>query len=372
MVSATWITKALDALRALKVEHRNYKKVARRIASSCKAMFRGELLVLVGPSRVGKTRCVREALGIQQDPVPDDDACMRVVIVEAGNESTSGEFSTKGFAMACLRAIRHPVYGVAADDDPWEQKLDELLDRTPERRLWSAFQRALVRRETEYLVIDEAHHVSYVRGGPDAAARVLDSWKCLANATKVKLVLMGSYELLSLVQLATHLLGRQQPLEFARYRSDSRADIEAWEQLLRRFSELLCFQGTESLSTWNQMLFEGSLGRAGGLSLWIRTALAVMEAEGLSSLTRQLLEATRLPALQETAILEEIVEGERNMLRFRATNTSAARMTGVDGKSDGRIDIQATDQAKKAGSKGKRATVPFRRKPKRNAVNGRA
>lgn len=372
MVNATWITKALDALRALKVEHRNYKKVTRRIASSCKAMFRGELLVLVGPPRVGKTRCVREALGIPQDPVPDDDELMRVVIVEAGNESTSGEFSTKGFAMACLRAIRHPVYGVAADDDPWEQKLDELLDRTPERRLWSAFQRALIRRKTEYLIIDEAHHVSYVRGGPDAAARVLDSWKCLANTTKVKLVLTGSYDLLSLLRLATHLLGRQQPLEFARYRSDSRADIEAWEQLLRRFSELLRFQGAESLSSWNRMLFEGSMGRAGGLSLWIRTALAVMEAEGLTSMTLEILEATRLPALQEAAILQEIVEGERNMLRFRATNSSAASARGTEGKNDGHVDLQMATQEKTASSKVKRKTVPFRRKPKRNAVNGRA
>jgi len=191
MVDQHWITEALDSLANLKVEHRNYLNIQSRISSACAAMFRGELLVIVGPSRVGKTRCVRDGMGIPDDNQPEDDQSMRVVIVEAANESTSGEFSTKGFAVSCLRAIRHPIFGVAEPDDPWEQRLSERLGRTTEARLWSAFDSALERRRTEFLVIDEAHHVLYVRGGNQAAARVLDSWKCLANKTKVKLVLTG-------------------------------------------------------------------------------------------------------------------------------------------------------------------------------------
>lgn len=114
------------------------------------------------------------------------------------------------------------------------------------------------------------------------------------------------------------------------------------------------------------------MGRAGGLSLWIRTALAVMEAEGLTSMTLEILEATRLPALQEAAILQEIVEGERNMLRFRASNSSAASSRGAEKKNDGHVGVPMAPQEKTAGSKVERKTVPFRRKPKRNAVNGRA
>ena len=363
MVKKRWIPAALEILEGLKVEHRNYRLVQRRIAASCRAMFRGELLVVIGPPRVGKTRCVRDALGIPEYNIPGKDQLLRVVIVEAGNESTSGEFSTKAFAMSCLRAIRHPIYGVAADDDPWEQKLNELLDRTPERRLWSAFERALVLRKTEFLVIDEAHHVKYVPGGGAAAARVLDSWKCLGNVTKVKLILTGSYSLLTLLTLAPHLLGRQQPLEFARYRSDSKPDIEAWEQLLRRFAEPLRFKKDESLSSWNRLLFEGSLGRAGGLSLWLRTAIARIDADDLEYLTKEVLEETRLPAVQEAAILEEIVEGEKNLLSYRSSQTS--------GK-DPPTTATATPSSGPGRGKQKGKGVPFRRSPKRNPVNGRA
>jgi len=353
MVTDHTIASAIEVLGKLKIEHRNYRLVKRRLSAACRAAFRGELLVLVGPTRVGKTRCVRDALAVPTTNLPDDNGHMRVVLVEAANESTSGEFSTKSFAMACLRAIHHPIYGVAAEDDPWERGLDELLDRTPERRLWSAFANALRLRKTEYLVIDEAHHVLYVRGGDMAASRVLESWKCLANTTQIKIVLIGSYSVLSLLTLAPHLLGRQQPLEFPRYRSDSRTDIEAWEQLLRRFSEHLPIENGKSLSVWNRYLFEGSIGRAGGLSMWLRSALAHVEAAGLSSIAHDALQETRLPRTQEGAILAEITEGERHLLRRKEPAPEPPRQP------DPRASVE-------------RKGIPFRRKPKRNPVSGRA
>lgn len=359
MVNTGWIHSALDKLEFIKIEHANYRQTKRRIAAACRAMLPGELLVLVGPSRVGKTRCVRDALLIPDTNAPDEMGRMRVVVVEVGNEATSGEFSTKDFAMACLKAIHHPIYGVPAEDDPWGRRLNELLDRTPERRLWSSFSSALELRKTEYLVFDEAHHVLYVRGGDTAAARILDSWKCLGNSTRVKLVLTGSYSLLSLLTLAPHLLGRQQPLEFPRYRSDSKQDMQAWEQLLRSFSEQLKFKKGESLSTWNRLLFEGSLGRVGGLSLWVRTALAMMEAEGRYEVDSNVLEQTRLPAMQEIAILDEIVEGERNLIRHRSSLPATAT-------------TKTEEPRNISKDKEKRKNTPFRKKPRRNAVNGRA
>lgn len=345
---------SIGALESLKIEHRNYKLTKKHIASTCRAMLAGELLVLVGPSRVGKTRCIQDALSVPSANRPSADHRMRVVVVEAGNEATSGQFSTKDFAMACLKAIHHPVYGIPAEDDPWEKRLDELLDRTPERRLWSAFSKALKLRRTEYFVIDEAHHVLYVRGGDVTAARVLDSWKCLGNSTGVKIVLAGSYSLLSLVSLAPHLLGRQQPLDFPRYRADDRRDVEAWEQILRKYSELLPLPDRGSLSIWNRLLFEGSLGRLGGLALWLRTALARMDAEGSIHLDREILERTRLPSLHELSILNEIVEGERDL--SRQSTWKATKRTEED------LDKPRT------AKKQKRA---FQRNSKRSPANGR-
>lgn len=354
MVGDDWISSAIKILECQKVAHRKYEMARQRLASACGAMFPGELLVVVGPSRVGKTKCVREALEVPRANKPDAMERMPVVLVEAGNEATSGQFSTKDFAMACLKAIHHPVYGVPSDDDPWETRLNELLDRTPERRLWSSFATALKYRQTQYLVVDEAHHVLYVPKGDVAAARVLDSWKCLGNSTGVRIVLVGSYSLLSLISLAPHLLGRQQPLHFPRYRKDVVSDIQTWEQLLRAYSPLFKFQAGKSLSTWNRLLFEGSLGRLGGLSLWLRTALARMQAEGATHLDGDILKSTRLPALLEAAILEEILQGEQ-ILDHQALVVRTQTHT---------------PKAEAARGKAKRSR-PFQKKSRRNPVNGR-
>jgi len=358
-----WIPNAFELLTRTKVLHRNYEATCRRLAAASLAIMKGELIVLVGPSRVGKTRCVRDALCIPEPNVPDQRSRMRVVVVEAGNDSTSGEFSTKAFMIECLRALHHPVYGVPDDDDPWQERLQARLRRTPEGTLRSAFQSGHELRETEYLVIDEAHHVGYTPGGDAAAARILDSYKCLANRTNLKLVLTGSYQLLRLLTLAPHLLGRQHPLEFPRYHGDVRSDVIAWQQILQTFSRCLRFENGQSLCSWNGYLFDGALGCVGQLLRWLRVALARSQSEGGISISRDLLEQTRLPAAQEVAILGEILAGEQQLVQ--ANMPVSGRMPA---------SLQDSDEAKPRASKPTRKQrngKPFQRHSKRNTVGGR-
>ena len=354
-----WILKAIDAIGDRKIEHKRYVHVRKRILSGVRAIWPGELIVLVGPSRVGKSRCISDALSVPRVNVPEADGTMRVVMVEAENPSTNGEFSTKAFMLACLKAIQHPIYGVQADDDIWGFKLDQLLHKTSEASLRQAFERALDLRQTEYLIIDEAHHVQYVAGGDNAATRVLDSWKCMANKSKVKLVLSGSYKLLPLLGLAPHLVGRQQPLNFGRYKAVSRAEVDNWEQVLREFSELLRFEEGESLSTWNRTLFEGSLGCVGLLSQWLRACLASMLADDADTVTLDQLQSTRLPSLQERDLLNEILIGEEDLKRAHEQPAPPAHDPGPG-------------NSKPPSKKKSRTRRPFQRKSRRSAAGGRA
>lgn len=362
-VKRTWVEDAIDAIESTKIRHHNYELTRARLAASCRATFRGELIVLVGPSRVGKTRCIRDALNVPRENIPDANASMRVVVVDAGNDSRGGEFSTKGFMAECLRGIHHPIYGTPAEDDPWEERLQAKIHRAPEAMLRMALENALARRRTEYLVIDEGHHVRYALGRDERAAQILDSYKCLANRTNIKLVLAGSYEILSLLTLAPHLLGRQQPLEFSRYRTDSRLDVSAWEQVLRKFSESMRFKEGESLSSWNRYLFEGSQGCVGQLSRWLRAALARLLSDGGDAMTQEILTQCRLPAAQEASILAEIVNGERHMqcLSGSPSEASASQLQPMQ------------NETGFPGSKlAKARRKPFQRSSKRNKVGGRA
>lgn len=365
VATGNWIELALTTIETLRIEHSRFLKLRKQIISSLRAIWPGELIVLVGPSRVGKSRTIRDAIGVPERNQPAADGSMRAVMVEAENASKNGEFSTKAFMAACLKAIQHPIYGVVPDDDPWGIKLDQLIHNTSEATLRSAFERALELRQTEYWVVDEAHHVRYVPGGDNAATKVLDSWKCLASKTKIKLVLAGSYGLLPLMGLAPHLIGRQQTLSFDRYRAVSRAEVDNWEQILREFSKLLRFREGESLSTWNQLLFEGSLGCVGLLSQWLRTCLARMDSDGLDIVTREVLEATRNPEVHERELLAEILLGEEHLKRAGKpappTNTPSGKGSSPAGP---------PKTTKKPVEKS-RKRLPFQRRCRRHAAGGR-
>lgn len=351
-----WIYGAIDQIQTSKVEHKRYVSVRRMIVARLRAILPGEVMVLVGPSRVGKSRCICDALSISEDNKPDARLAMTAVIVDAENSAKNGEFSTKDFMISCLKAIHHPIYGVPAEDDPWGFKLDQHLHKTSEATLRQAFERALELRQTEYLIVDEAHHVKYVPGGDAAAARVLDSWKCLANKTKAKLVLSGSYKLLPLLALAPHMVGRQSPLDFGRYQSTC-SDVSSWEQVLREFSKLLRFDQGESLSTWNRLLFEGSLGCVGLLSRWLRSCLATMLSEGILTLTLDVLLADRLPTFQESKLLEEILLGEADLKRLH--ETKSAQPPPQEAKMEPKSSRQKNGR-------------PFQRNSRRSPAGGRA
>lgn len=360
---ADWIPAALDALKATKVLHRNYEIARKQLTVASRAVMKGELIVLVGPSRVGKTRCLKDALDIREPNEPSDDQRMPVVIVEASNDSKNGEFSTKAFMAACLRAIHHPIYGVPDEDDPWEERLQAKIHRTPEGTLRAAFERAIGLRRTERGVFDEAHHVRYAPGGDSAAARILDSYKCLANRTNINLVLSGSYQLLDLLLLAPHLLGRQIPLEFPRYRADVREDVAAWQQILRTFSKHLVFDKGESLCDWGDYLFQGSQGCVGQLLSWLRAALTALLTTNGEAMSHDVLERTRKPSAQEASILSEIVKGEQQLARVkRAIARCEARAEGRDAsEAGGEKEDERKGQTRK----------PFQRKSRRNPVGGR-
>ena len=360
---ADWVPAALDALKTTKVLHRNYEIARKQLVIASRAVMKGELIVLVGPSRVGKTRCLKDALDIREPNKPSDDQRMPVVIVEASNDSKNGEFSTKAFMAACLRAICHPIYGVPDDDDPWEERLQAKIHRTPEGTLRAAFERAIGLRGTERAVFDEGHHVRYAPGGDAAAARILDSYKCLANRTNINLVLTGSYQLLDLLLLAPHLLGRQIPLEFPRYRAGVHEDVVAWQQILRTYSKHLVFDKDESLCDWGDYLFGGSQGCVGQLLSWLRAALTALLTTNVGAMSRDVLERTRKPAAQEQSILAEIVKGEQQLVRVKRAIARCDVRTeeGCTSEASSEKEVERKGQTRK----------PFQRKSRRNPGGGR-
>lgn len=305
-----WIRTAIHDISTKCVRHRTYDHSVRCLYQAVATALPGEVIVLIGPSRVGKSsaiaEAIRQAVGTSQaaDTMPS-------ILVVAENASTNGQFSTKAFSRQILHELKHPIYGLESQDDSAGFRLDQRFHRVPEGMLHNAIDRALRNQKTRYVVVDETQHIKYARGGIRSAAAILDSWKCLAQKTGVVLILVGSYELLDLLTHVPHLLGRQHLVEFPRYRIADGADCRAFGTVLTAWSAPLRFESDDIvLRTWGRLLMEGSHGCVGQLSLWLRKTLAALEPNAPYLTSRALL-AQRHAAIHASAIESEIVRGER-------------------------------------------------------------
>jgi len=351
------------------INHVSYAQAVSDIRNRLFVLQPGELLAIVGPSRVGKSSATREALFQLVGEWNSNDVMQPVVWIDNENSQAFGEFSTKAFMLSACAAIKHPIYGQApSSDDLHVARLEALIARVSEAVLRKAFETALPQLKTKYLVVDESHHVGYVRGGAKAAAAVLDSWKCLAHRTGVVLILIGSYALVDLIGLVPHMIGRQRrPLEFPRYKETRAEDIVAFQAALVSYSKILPFESPHvSLTTWNQYLFRGSIGCVGHLSSWLRLALAWMGGHGAKVLTKAALEETVFVALQFRSLVKEIEDGERSMLPILLDKAPATESTSV-------TNVTASAKQKSPAIKnGGQKRKPFQAEQKRRPAGCRS
>jgi len=361
--------KCADAINTACIHHDAFEQAVLDISTRLLILTAGEVLVLLGPSRVGKSRAARQAL-IQTVGSFNSEKEKSVVWIDNENSQANGEFSTRAFMLYACERINHPIYGRSEfEDDSLVMRRYALVARTPERVLRDALEKGLIGLKTKYLVIDEAHHVAYVKGGNVVAARIFDSWKCLAQKAKVILILIGSYALSGIMTLAPHLIGRQgRPLEFSRYKETNAADIQAFRDVLKTYSEMLPWldQGG-SLLSWDQYLFEGSLGCVGHLSLWLREAVAWMVGHGHSSFTKEALEKTAVIGLHLAALAKEIQSGEMSMGLLTDPSKNKSDLTASH-PNQSQKNKPGGDRS--AGEKKGRRT-PFSKKSVRRPRNGR-
>lgn len=348
-----WTLHAATAINDLRLEHPKYANVRRRLERALIMANPGEVIALCGPSRVGKTRCIHDVkTKFVGNRMPSDDR-MPFVYVEVANEAHGALLRTKDFTADCLRAIRHPFYDADELGTMTPEAFDSFIHRTPEATLKNAFERSLRARSTQALACDEAHHIKYMQGGARAAARVLDSWKCLASKGQIKLILAGSFELLDYIQLSPHLLGRLELISFDRYRQDDADDVWAWEQILLTVDRCLRFASRKgTLREWNDLLYNGSLGCLGLLLKWIRRALGSLDPGRDQFITRECLLATAFSKVEVAEIADEIRRGETAMQSW--------------------LSSPAQKEKTHTLSVRKPARKPFRRALKRIPLGGRA
>lgn len=338
------MTRMLSAavLHTLDIPHPHYDHVERQLFTQMSMGAPGSVVLLIGPTRVGKSRLIKRVAGQLITEIVENDN-KPLITIEAAT-TLDGRFSMKHLTMRALEELAHPL----VDAHGLSFRMSE-----SETQLRIKVEKAIRYRKTRYLIVDEAHHMLRTSRAR-VAADALDSLKCLANTTDVVLVLAGGYELFTAGLASAHLNGRMRVIEFGRYRNDNGDDQRNFLGIMKGLDAHLPWKVGQSLLIHAEYIQLGTLGCLGLLLQWINAALCEMAASGATRLDLTHFSQTRFEE-QIQIIAQEIEAGElaMNRLRVPKPTTATSRTAAATSSTPGR------------------RRRPFTRKPKRDRVGQR-
>ena len=206
------------------LEHPNYVIAMRRLSACLLMRDAGQIIVLSGPTRIGKS-FLTEAIEAANPPAENySDAVLPlrpIVRIKAINYSDGSFIDFRQFWKCALLEIKHPFLDEAVMLNG--KVLDPKRTSTDEYILM--FQHALKVMQTKYLFIDEAQHFARAKGGKEGAARFFDMLKLFAEESGCVLILAGAFPILDVLKDEAQIQSRARHIFMGL--SGSRNDFQA-------------------------------------------------------------------------------------------------------------------------------------------------
>lgn len=274
----------------------------------------GSLIFVFGPSGAGKTtlrlRTEQRIATEMFDELEADRGRFATVGVEA-IPPDSGNFNWKDFYKGILKAMDEPCVDYKIKRSPYNNTNRVTLtnSHTSSSVFREAAAEAIRHRRPVSLLVDEAQHLAKMSSGRKVQDQ-LDSIKSLASTTEIPIVLIGTYELLSLRNLSAQLSRRSIDVHFLRYRAQHDHELKAFRNVLWSFQNHLPLNEQPDLVGDWEYLYERSIGCVGVLKDWLARALLKALKDGGKLLTQKHLAKSALSVSQCEKMIAEAVEGE--------------------------------------------------------------
>jgi AAA domain len=167
---------------------------------------------------------------------------------------------------------------------------------------------ALKHRKTVNLVIDEAYHLLRFAKDDD----VMDTLKSLSNTTKLKILLIGSFDLLDLVGPHGQVARRTTLVPFERYNLDSKEDRAAFRVIVLALQAKWPCESRPNFAKVSDELLELCLGCVGLLKAFLLDASA-RQLRNRGQRRPEFLQQAAKSNVLRARILQEIEEGEEKV-----------------------------------------------------------
>lgn len=290
-----------------RISHAHWETTLEELYLALTMASLGEIISVVGASRVGKSKLIHTVAGMLDGPEHSvGDNFTHSIYVRALNDGLNGTFCSKSFSWSLLDKVDHPVYSAGLDVNG----LSSVYRGNTTSVFNKAFVKAIKNLPVRYVFIDEAQHVKYTASARVAPHAIMDFWKTMAEDANIILVIIGSYFLLNIMGGSGHLLGREDTIVMPRY-SNSVQDLNEYAAIIRQLESNLPGELIgDSLVAHTRILQRYSFGCIGLLKVWIKRAYRLAKREG-KAIDLDILESSRPRNNKIDIMQEEIVWGER-------------------------------------------------------------
>ena len=303
------VAKAIAEFKAKMVVHPILRAVRSQLLEEIRTRSDQPISAVVGPTGVGKTTLSesieKEILLEEHERMRAEAGYVPIVRVEVAAPEMS-RFDWVGFYKDALEKLKEPMI---------ERKGTDVLVRGPGKSL-SDLRRAVVNslhyRKTLGMLTDEAQHLTRVPHGKHLKDQ-METIKSLASLSGVKILLIGTYELLDMLSLNGQLARRTGVTHFRRYRYESGEDIRAFQNILGMFQNRLPLPVEPALIDQAELIYLRTLGCVGALKDLLTRALRRALNANEAKLTTAHLQASAHPAASLKRMAEEIQEGESRL-----------------------------------------------------------
>jgi AAA domain-containing protein len=366
LLSRPW-KERIQCFNLYRAKHKRLQEVDKQIVASLNAPAGAGFMFIVGPTGIGKTT-VRKVI-------------YRRIINQAREEMLAdpGYLPIAGFAATTLgnnsyNWTDHWVRSLEALNEPLiEHKRFPNAPTTAQTTftirmrgrlaaLRRSFETAAKMRRLRILLIDEAHHLTYV--STRMLRYQLEAIKSAADDSEAVHALFGTYELLLLRNASGQLGRRAITVHFDRYKATSTDDLTAFTEVIKSFQVHMPFAEPPNLLPHFEYCFERSLGCVGLLKDWFSRALADALENNSTTLTYRHLRKHEYPASVLLTISAEFLKGEELLSEDESAFTLIKERLemGIAQRS------LTTKDKKKSSVKPKKARNFSERKPKRDKV----
>lgn len=364
--------------------HAHYNACMKELMRLAERSGSSGVVILTGPTGSGKTHMARHLYNHLKSRFSKD------VIQESEMESTFQAYAP----VVGIRAV--PPRANSFDwQDFYVRLLESLGDLLAEKKLLISDQmslfaefpsispaesmkvmalqrkieKSLRMRKTRVLIIDEAHHILMCKD-PDQQRFIFEQLKSLTDETGIKLILVGTYDLIDIQDHSGQLMRRSEILHLKRYDYIDKFQLVDFYRALKGLIRVLPIPLSHDISKDPDLcdfFYKKSAGCIGILKELFLNCIQRAIEENKKEIDKETVEKSAKSNLAISTILREAMNGEVRLVDKSDEFIRSLLLNGVGAELEEEGDANENQPARKSAARRGRSK-PGMRNPKRDKV----